>query len=89
MARVQDGKWVSSDPHGYARINVTLHFDETTLVFETEDVVGNQGFSSIKLYLSPPKRTEEDNTMLIIGFIVGLVVIGSVAILLFRLQAAR
>ena len=88
-ARLKDGEWHTSDPDGYARIDVSLHFDETTLVLETEDVAGNEGRSSITVYFSPPKQTGENNTMLIIGFIVGLVVIGSVALLVFRSQAAR
>jgi len=88
-ARVKNGEWHTSNPDGYARINVSLHLDETTLVLETEDVVGNEGLSSITVYFSPPKQTGQSNTMLIIGFIVGLVIIGSVALLVFRSQAAK
>jgi hypothetical protein len=88
-ARVKDGEWHISDPNGYARINVSLHFDETTLVLETEDVAGNEGLSSITVYFSPPKQTGEDNTMLIMGFIVGLVIIGLVALLVVRSQPSR
>ena len=83
-ARVKDGGWHASDPHGYARINVSLHLDETMLVLETEDAAGNEGRTSIVVYFSPPKQAEGGNTILVIGFIMGLVIIGSAALLFFR-----